>query len=275
MKNKENKLPHLLLLIVGAILILVPIYLTVVSSFKDTPQIMQHFFSLPKPFTMENYTRLIEDGIGKYFLNSVIISVVSIIMIILVVPMAAFSIARNIGRKTAFTIMYSLLILGIFVPFQLIMLPITNQMTAMGLMNLPGLMLLYLTYAIPQTLFLYVGYIKLSIPESLDEAAEIDGANKMTMFIKVAFPLMKPMHATTLILNALWIWNDFLLPLLILNRDDSFWTLPLFQYNYQGQYMSDFGPSFASYIIGIVTITIVYLFFQKRIISGMSNGAVK
>ena len=189
--------------------------------------------------------------------------------------MAAFSIARNISRKTAFTIMYSLLILGIFVPFQVIMLPITNQMTALGLMNLPGLILLYLTYAIPQTLFLYVGYIKLSIPESLDEAAEIDGASKLTMFVKIAFPLMKPMHATTLILNALWIWNDFLLPLLILNRDDSFWTLPLFQYNYQGQYMSDFGPSFASYVIGIITITIVYLFFQRSIISGMSNGAVK
>lgn len=275
MKNKENKLPHILLLVAGSILILIPIYLTVISSFKDTAQIMQNFFGLPKPFTLDNYQRLIEDGIGHYYFNSAIITIVSILLIILVVPMAAFSIARNMSRKMAFTIMYSLLILGIFVPFQVIMIPITNQMTSMGLMNLPGLIILYLTYALPQTLFLYVGYIKLSIPVSLDEAAEIDGASKFFMYRKVAFPLMKPMHATTLILNALWIWNDFLLPLLILNKDDGLWTLPLFQYNYQGQYMSDYGPSFASYVVGIVTITIVYLIFQKNIISGMSNGAVK
>ena len=95
------------------------------------------------------------------------------------------------------------------------------------------------------------------------------------MYFQIAFPLMKPMHATTLIINALWIWNDFLLPLLILNKDNSNWTLPLFQYNYQGQYFSDYGPSFASYVVGIVVILIVYLIFQKNIISGMTNGSVK
>jgi len=114
-----------------------------------------------------------------------------------------------------------------------------------------------------------------SIPESLDEAAEIDGANKFTTYFRIIFPMMKPMHATTMIINALWFWNDFMLPLLILNKDSKMWTLPLFQYNYQGQYFNDYGPSFASYIVGIVTITVVYLIFQKHIISGMSNGAVK
>ena len=87
--------------------------------------------------------------------------------------------------------------------------------------------------------------------------------------------MMKPMHATTMIINALWFWNDFMLPLLVLNRDSKMWTLPLFQYNYAGQYFNDYGPSFASYVVGIISITIVYLFFQKHIISGMSNGAVK
>ncbi|WP_308688027.1 ABC transporter permease subunit, partial [uncultured Streptococcus sp.] len=96
-----------------------------------------------------------------------------------------------------------------------------------------------------------------------------------TTYRRIIFPMLKPMHATTLIINALWFWNDFMLPLLILNKDSKMWTLPLFQYNYQGQYFNDYGPSFASYIVGIVTITIVYLIFQKHIISGMSNGAVK
>ena len=115
----------------------------------------------------------------------------------------------------------------------------------------------------------------ISIPESLDEAAEIDGANKFTTYFRIIFPMMKPMHATTMIINALWFWNDFMLPLLVLNRDSKMWTLPLFQYNYAGQYFNDYGPSFASYVVGIISITIVYLFFQRHIIAGMSNGAVK
>lgn len=114
--------------------------------------------------------------------------------------------------------MYSLLILGIFVPFQVIMIPITVMMSRLGLTNIWGLIILYLTYAVPQTLFLYVGYIKLSVPDSLDEAAEIDGADKFITYRKIVFPMLKPMHATTLIINALWFWNDFMLPLLMLNK---------------------------------------------------------
>ncbi|HIY58910.1 MAG TPA: carbohydrate ABC transporter permease [Candidatus Tetragenococcus pullicola] len=274
MKRKGSFFSYLFLCL-GFVLIFIPLYLTVLSSFKETNQITGNFFGLPNPFTFDNFQRLISDGISQYFFNSALISVVSVALITFFVPMAAFSIARNISRKKAFAVMYSFLILGIFVPFQVIMIPITSMMTRLGLSNIFGLIILYLSYAIPQTLFLYVGYIKTAIPVELDEAAEIDGCGKFRMYFQIAFPLMKPMHATTLIINALWIWNDFLLPLLILNKDSSNWTLPLFQYNYQGQYFSDFGPSFASYVVGIVVILLVYLVFQKNIISGMTNGSVK
>jgi len=274
MKKERHYLSYIILGL-GLLMIVLPLYLTVISSFKDTSQITGNFFGLPNPFTLDNFERLLTDGISKYFINSISIAVVSIVLITLFIPMAAFSIARNISRKKAFTFMYSFLILGIFVPFQVIMIPITSMMTKLGLSNIPGLIILYLAYAVPQTLFLYVGYIKTAIPVELDEAAEIDGCGKFRMYFQITFPLMKPMHATTLIINALWIWNDFLLPLLILNKDDSNWTLPLFQYNYQGQYFSDYGPSFASYVIGIITILIVYLIFQKNIISGMTSGSVK
>ena len=270
-----NQFWKYVLLIVGGILILVPLLVTVFSSFKITKDIMNHFFGLPNPFTLSNYERLVLDGIGGYFWNSAVITVLSLIVVAFFIPAAAYSIARNMSKKKAFAIMYSLLILGIFVPFQVIMIPITVMMSKLGLANMWGLVILYLTYAIPQTLFLYVGYIKISVPDSLDEAAEIDGADRFTTYRRIIFPMLKPMHATTLIINALWFWNDFMLPLLILNKDSKMWTLPLFQYNYQGQYFNDYGPSFASYIVGIATITIVYLIFQKHIISGMSNGAVK
>lgn len=276
--KKEEKVTNFwkyALLVVGGILILVPLLVTVFSSFKTTKDIMNHFFSLPNPFTLSNYQRLIADGIGGYFWNSAVITILSLIAVAIFIPAAAYSIARNMSKRKAFNIMYSLLILGIFVPFQVIMIPITVMMSKLGLANMYGLVILYLTYAIPQTLFLYVGYIKISVPDSLDEAAEIDGADKFTTYRQIIFPMLKPMHATTLIINALWFWNDFMLPLLVLNKDSKMWTLPLFQYNYQGQYFNDYGPSFASYIVGIITITIVYLIFQKNIISGMSNGAVK
>ena len=276
--KKEEKVTNFwkyALLVVGGILILVPLLVTVFSSFKTTKDIMNHFFSLPNPFTLSNYQRLIADGIGGYFWNSAVITILSLIVVAIFIPAAAYSIARNMSKRKAFNIMYSLLILGIFVPFQVIMIPITVMMSKLGLANMYGLVILYLTYAIPQTLFLYVGYIKISVPDSLDEAAEIDGADKFTTYRQIIFPMLKPMHATTLIINALWFWNDFMLPLLVLNKNSKMWTLPLFQYNYQGQYFNDYGPSFASYIVGIITITIVYLIFQKNIISGMSNGAVK
>ena len=276
--KKEEKVTNFwkyALLVVGGSLILVPLLVTVFSSFKTTKDIMNHFFSLPNPFTLSNYQRLIADGIGGYFWNSAVITILSLIVVAIFIPAAAYSIARNMSKRKAFNIMYSLLILGIFVPFQVIMIPITVMMSKLGLANMYGLVILYLTYAIPQTLFLYVGYIKISVPDSLDEAAEIDGADKFTTYRQIIFPMLKPMHATTLIINALWFWNDFMLPLLVLNKDSKMWTLPLFQYNYQGQYFNDYGPSFASYIVGIITITIVYLIFQKNIISGMSNGAVK
>lgn len=277
MKNEASKRNtwQYSLLIIGGILILIPLLVTILSSFKTTKDIVDNFFSWPKPFILDNYQTLLDDGIKDYFLNSTIITVVSLLAVTLVIPAAAFSIARNMSKRKAFAIMYSLLILGIFVPFQVIMIPITVMMNRIGMANMWGLILLYLTYAIPQTLFLYVGYIKVSVPESMDEAAEIDGADKFTTYRKIIFPMLKPMHATTMIINALWFWNDFMLPLLILNKDSRMWSLPLFQYNYTGQYFNDFGPSFASYIVGIVTITLVYLVFQKHIIAGMSNGAVK
>ena len=272
-KNKNGF--SYVILIIGGFLILIPLLATVFSSFKSTKDIMKNFFAFPDPATLDNYVRLVQDGIGSYFLNSTIITVLSVLVVLFVVPMAAYSIARNIDKKKAFGIMYSLLILGIFVPFQVIMIPITVMMNKLGLANMWGLILLYLTYAIPQSLFLYVGFIKLNVSESIDEAAEIDGASRFTTYTKLVFPMLKPMHATVIIINALWFWNDFMLPLLILNKDSSLWTLPLFQYNYTGQYFNDFGPSFSSYVVGIVTITIVYLFFQRNIISGMSNGATK
>ncbi|HFR3334686.1 TPA: carbohydrate ABC transporter permease [Streptococcus suis] len=264
-----------LVLFSGILFMFIPLLVTIISSFKPTKEITSNFFGLPENFTLNNYERLFNDGIVQYFGNSALITIVAVGLILLVIPMAAFAVARQMKRQTVFNFIYFFLIIGIFVPFQVIMLPMTKLMSSLGLNNIVGLIILYLTYAVPQALFLYVGYIKTIVPEEMDEVAAIDGCDKFTMYWKIIFPLMKPMHATVLIINALWVWNDFLLPLLVLNRDQSMWTLPLFQYNYQGMYFSDYGPSFASYVVGIIPILLVYLIFQKHIISGMTSGSVK
>lgn len=197
MKQDERKalIGKYTLLILGTVLILVPLLATLFSSFKPTKDIVDNFFGFPTNFTWDNFSRLLADGIGGYYWNSVVITVLSLLAVMIFIPMAAYSIARNMSKRKAFTIMYTLLILGIFVPFQVIMIPITVMMSKLGLANIFGLILLYLTYAIPQTLFLYVGYIKISIPESLDEAAEIDGANQFTTYFRIIFPMMKPIDA--------------------------------------------------------------------------------
>ena len=274
-KTKQSNWWVYLILFSGILFMFIPLLVTVISSFKPTKEITGNFFGLPENFTLDNYSRLFEDGVVQYFGNSALITIVAVGLIVLVIPMAAFAVARQMKRQTAFNFIYFFLIIGIFVPFQVIMLPMTKLMSSLGLNNILGLIILYLTYAVPQALFLYVGYIKTIVPEEMDEAAEIDGCDKFTMYWRIIFPLMKPMHATILIINALWVWNDFLLPLLVLNRDQEMWTLPLFQYNYQGMYFSDYGPSFASYVVGIIPILLVYLIFQKHIISGMTSGSVK
>lgn len=274
MKNTKKATTYFVL-ILGLIFILVPLYLTLVSSFKETKQITGDFFGLPEPFIWDNYLTVFKDGLGIHFLNSAIITICSLVLILLIVPMTAYALVRHMNKRKSYRMLYILLVLGIFVPFQVTMIPLTSLVGKLNLLNIGGLILLYLTFSIPQTLFLYTGFIKNTVPVELDEAASIDGANPIQTYFKVIFPVLKPMHATALIINALWIWNDFLLPLLILNRNKESWTLPLFQYNYQGQYFSDFGPSFASYVIGIATILVFYLIFQRNIISGMTSGSVK
>ena len=154
------------------------------------------------------------------------------------------------------------------------MVPLTQLCTKLGLMNQAGIILIYCAFALGQGVFLFVGYYK-SIPVELEEAAVIDGCTTTQTFFKIVFPLAKPMTMTVIILNTLWIWNDFLLPLLILNKSASNWTLPLYQYNFKSAYTFDYNLAFASFMFSIVPMIIMYICLQKNIIEGLTAGAVK
>lgn len=170
--------------------------------------------------------------------------------------------------------MYFYLLAGIFVPFQVIMVPLVKYLAKLKLCNIPGLIIMCVTLASSQGVFLLVNYIR-SVPRDLEEAAYIDGCGTVKAYVKIVLPMIKPILATIFVLNALWVWNDFQMPLLILNQSQDMWTLPLFQYNFKSQYSFDYNLAFASYLIAMIPVLIAYACAQKHIVSGLTQGAVK
>ncbi|WP_044480389.1 carbohydrate ABC transporter permease [Paenibacillus antibioticophila] len=264
-----------ILLSSGLVVVFLPLYLTVITAFKTSKESARNFFAFPSELYLGNFQEvLFNNDFAQFFTNSVLITVVAIALILLVVPLTAYAISRNMN-KWYFKSLYILFIMGIIIPFQVIMLPVTRLMTELDLLNRFGLILLYVTYALTQGVFLYVGYIRTTIPKELEEAAEVDGCSKLRTYRSVIFPLLAPLTATVIIVNSFWIWNDFLLPLLILNKSETYWTLPLFQYNFKSQYSFNYNLAFASFVMTVIPIMLVYVFFQKQIIAGLTGGAVK
>lgn len=259
----------------GVLIILLPFYVTLITAFKTPQESAQSFFAFPKGLYLDNFKAVFaKAGYFKYFMNSVVVTVSSLVLIYILVTMISYSIARNMKRHVYYKMIYGLIVLGMFVPFQVIMVPLVQFMGGLGLSNKFGLILLHVTYAAMQGVFLLVSYIQ-NVPVDLEEAAYIDGCTTIQAYVKVVLPLLKPMTSTVLVLNALWIWNDFQMPLMILNKLPDTWTLPLFQYNFKSQYSFDFNMAFASYLIAMVPVMIAYFAAQKNIVEGLTAGAVK
>ncbi|SDH98993.1 carbohydrate ABC transporter permease [Alteribacillus bidgolensis] len=260
-------------IIIGALCILFPMYLTVVTAFKSPEESSQSLLGLPSSLSFNNFIQAAEmsNYVGAFF-NTFTITVVSIIFIIFIGSIASFAIARN-QDQLFYRIMYYFFVSGLFVPFQVMMLPLIQQLNNLDMLNNWGLILLYATYGQFQAVFLYVAYFK-SVPREIEDAALIDGCGVFRMFWYVIFPMLKPMTITLVVLNLIWIWNDFLMPLVIL-QDSSEWTLPLMQYVFESQYTANFNLAFASYLMVLLPVILIYLFLQKHIIGGVSDGAVK
>ena len=236
---------------------------------------MSNFFALPPSFNLDNFKEVLQrNNFFLYVFNSVEITLVQIITVATIIPMASYAIYRNMNQKKYYKFLYYFIVAGIFVPFQVIMLPQVKMMDQLGLLNKSGLMILNTMFSLLEGIFLFVAYSH-SIPHEIEEAAFIDGCSVWNMFVRIIYPLMKPITATYVIIRGLHSWNDFLLPLLMLNKSNTYWTLPLFQYNFKGEYAFDYNLLFASIIMSVIPIMIFYAFGQKYIISGLTNGAVK
>ncbi len=185
----------------------------------------------------------------------------------------AYAITRNREKSKFFNLLYYYFISAMFIPFNVLMLPLVKQANAFHVDNVLGITFLYIVFGLPMNTFLYTGYIK-SIPTALDEAATIDGANPWQTFRLIIFPMLKPMSATVAILSFMWTWNDFLMPLVLLD-DPKQQTLQLAQYVFNTQFSTQYNLAFASYLMALLPVLIFYVFCQKWIISGVVAGSVK
>ncbi|KIY23113.1 MULTISPECIES: carbohydrate ABC transporter permease [Mesobacillus] len=264
-----------LYLLIGSILIIGPLYLSIINAMKTTQELSKSFFALPENLNFTNFIKVINtSNYFQYLTNSLFITIIGVILILIVAPLISFSIARNMDKNKYYKFLFYFILLGIFVPFQVKMVPIVKLLSDLGLMNHTGLILLYVAGALTQDVFLLVGYIK-TLPIEIEEAAEIDGCSRIQTITKITYPLMKPILATIIIKDALWIWNDFQMPLIVLSAAPDKWTLPMFVYNFQSTYSVDFTMAFAAFVLALLPVLILYMIMRKRIMGGLTTGAVK
>ena len=263
-----------LVILLGMVLILGPIFVIFINSMKTMQEAGRNFFALPSGLNFDNYKELFgRSDFWSSFRNSTIVTVTSVTLIVLIIPALSYAVARNLNKKYYKTLYYYILA-GIFIPLQVLMLPMVKQMTQLKLLNQFGLILLHLTFSLPTGLFLFVNYIR-SLPAEVEEAARVDGCNVFQTYVQIVFHLIKPMIATIIVMDSLGCWNNFMMALLILNKSHNMWTLPLMQYNFKAEFSFNYTMAFTAYIVCMIPIVIVYALGQKYIIKGLTAGAVK
>ena len=273
-RNVDRLLTVILCLL--AVLFLLPILLVVVNSFKSRLYISAAPFALPDGTTFvgwENYLNgLRSAGFAAAFGRSVFITVGSVLLLVVGCSMTAWYLVR--ARSTLAKGLYFLFVFSMIVPFQMVMYTLTYVVGQVGLNTVAGILPVYLGFGAGLSVFILAGFVR-SIPLELEEAAMMDGAGPLQCFFEVIFPIMRPTAVTVSILNAMWIWNDYLLPYLVLGTERK--TVPVaIQIAMQGAYGStDYGGLMAMLVLAIIPIIGFYLVGQKYIISGVIAGAVK
>lgn len=274
-----KSLPKEVSLIIVSFVFLSPVYIMLVNSFKTRQELYESVIALPETFSMEYYVDAIRRmNFIMAFRNSLFITVVSVSILIVLASMAAWMLARTKSFLSKFIFMT--FIATMLIPFQTIMMPLIQLMdrimssTGIPMLNTHGgLIFMHIGFNSSLSVFLYHGFIS-SIPKSLEESAIIDGCNKFTLFWRIVFPMLKPITVTVMILNVIQIWNDFLLPSLVLTST-GLRTIPLTTFYFFGQFTIQWNLAMAGLTLTIIPIVIFYLFAQKHIIKGIGEGALK
>ncbi|AQQ52075.1 carbohydrate ABC transporter permease [Planococcus lenghuensis] len=271
MQKKWNIRTEVLGVLLG-ILWLTPFYLMFVNSFKTKKEIFTDTTSLPEGWNIANYTEAFRElDFLQTLANSLLITVASVTLIIICSSMAAYSLSR--AKSKISTVLFLAFVAAMLIPFQSVMIPLVTVFGNFEMLNRPGLVFMYLGFGASLSIFLYHGALN-NISRSLDEAATVDGANRFQVFWFIIFPMLKPITVTVAILNIIWIWNDYLLPSLVINSPGSE-TLPLKMFFFFGEYTTQWHLALAGLALAILPVIIFYFFAQSAIIKGVSDGAVK
>ncbi len=274
--NRETRVRTILLTLLatfGAVLFLGPFYFVAINSVKDYGDILRNAAALPTSIEFENY--VIGYQISNFlraFLNSLYITSISLVFMVFVGATAAW---RMVRRPHKFSkILFGLFVVAMVIPFQSVMIPLMRIVQIFNLLNSRnGLIVIYLGLGMPFTVFLLHGFAR-SVPLELEESAYLDGASTVRIFVSIVLPLLKSMLATVTILQAFWIWNDFLLPLLIL-FDNRLQTIPIAIFGFFGQYTDQWDYALATLVMGIAPIVTFFIFMQRFIIRGVIAGSLK
>lgn len=263
------------LLIILSLIFVAPIIIVLINSFKGQFYIADAPFSLPNALTFvggENYTNGIEKtGFFSAFFYSLFITISSVLLLTLGASMTSWYLVR--AKNKISNIIYYLFVFSMIVPFQMVMFTMSKIANLLYLDNPFGIILIYLGFGAGLSVFIFSGFVK-AIPMEIEEAAAMDGCNPITLFFRVIFPILRPTAVTVAILNTMWIWNDYLLPYLLIGND--YKTIPIAIQYLQGGYGSrDMGALMAMLVLAIIPIVIFYLICQKYIIKGVVAGAVK
>ncbi|MBX9969556.1 carbohydrate ABC transporter permease [Priestia aryabhattai] len=269
---KQNPFRHLILGIYGLI-ILLPLSLVLLTTFKTTPELYSNPIGLPAGWNIENYKQLlVNEPIFGYIKNSVIVTVFSTFFILWFSSMIAYAIIQ-LPQKLGW-IVYGFFVCGMIVPTQVNMIPVFLLMNKLGLVNtLTGVIIVSISFLLPIGVFIITGFMK-TLPKELFEAARIDGASEWKIYSKIALRLSIPSMATVGIFSFVIVWNDLLFPLLLL-KSKEVKTLPIALLDFQGEFLTNYPMLFSAVVLSSIPLLIAYVFLQKHFISGMTSGALK
>ena len=274
LKRKIRLILLEVILIMVALVYIYPVFLMFMNSFKSFGEVVSDVIKLPSTIEWKNYLDIMEKmNYPKLFLNNVIITSIGILGIVIFSSSTAYILDR---RRTKYTKwIYVAIITPMLIPFQTIMITLLKVMSVVNLNGSTwGLGIQYWGFGIPMATFIYFNFMK-TIPNEIDESATIDGASTFKTFVLVIFPLLKSVTATVIVLDVMWIWNDFLLPLLMVNSSKNTQTLVLSAYTFVGQFNTQWHYAMTAMVLAVLPSILFFIFLQKYIVEGVVAGAVK
>ncbi len=274
--GKMKKMLHPLstiLLLLFAFFWMFPLLMALMNSFKTNGELLTNVMTFPERIGLDNYIRTIEKmHYLRSFCNTLVLAVLSVSMMILFSAMAGWRLCRTKTKLSA--VLFGFFVFSMLIPFNSVMIPLYKVILALNIKNsLIGLSFVYAGMGVSMAIFLYHGFTK-GIPLELEEAAAIDGSSRIRTFFRIVLPMLKPITATICITNVLWVWNDFLLPLITLSKNTKY-TLLLSTNTLFGQYSSDWSAILSALILSAIPVLVFYALFQKQILKGITEGAVK